>query len=336
MPFGQLVIGPPGSGKTTYCHGMYQLLNSLGRTCSIVNLDPANDFLPYPCDVNISDLITVEDTMESLGLGPNGGMMYCMEFLERNFDWLEEELNKLKGDYVIFDCPGQVEFFTHHSSLKNIIDRLQKLNHRLVAVHLVDAHYCTDPAKYISVLLLSLKTMIQLELPHVNVLSKIDLVESYGKLAFNLDFYTEVLDLSYLLQHLNQDPFARRYADLNRALCELIEDFGLVSFYTLCVEDKESIVKLLRAIDKAGGYIFGGLTQGNESIMAAAVQVGMSDDISRAQEKYIDFPELYRSWEEKGREGEKHQKKESEELDRNRANKINPKDVYEVRDVHEN
>lgn len=54
---------------------------------------------------------------------------------------------------------------------------------QLVAVHLVDAHYCTDPAKYISVLLLSLKTMIQLELPHVNVLSKIDLVESYGKLG---------------------------------------------------------------------------------------------------------------------------------------------------------
>jgi hypothetical protein len=47
---------------------------------------------------------------------------------------------------------------------------------------MVDAHYCTDPAKYISVLLLALKTMIQLELPHVNVLSKVDLIESYGKL----------------------------------------------------------------------------------------------------------------------------------------------------------
>jgi hypothetical protein len=48
---------------------------------------------------------------------------------------------------------------------------------------MVDAHYCTDPAKYISVLLLSLKTMLQLELPHVNVLSKVDLIETYGKLS---------------------------------------------------------------------------------------------------------------------------------------------------------
>ena len=29
--FGQLVIGPPGSGKTTYCNGMQQYLLSLGR-----------------------------------------------------------------------------------------------------------------------------------------------------------------------------------------------------------------------------------------------------------------------------------------------------------------
>ena len=43
--------------------------------------------------------------------------------------------------------------------------------------------------------------VLQIELPHVNVLSKADLVEKHGKLAFNLDFYTEVLDLEYLLEH---------------------------------------------------------------------------------------------------------------------------------------
>ena len=54
---------------------------------------------------------------------------------------------------------------------------------QLVAVHLVDSHYCSDPGKFISVLLTSLSTMVQVELPHVNILSKVDLMEQYGKLG---------------------------------------------------------------------------------------------------------------------------------------------------------
>ena len=59
---------------------------------------------------------------------------------------------------------------------------------QLTAVHLVDAHLCSDPGKYVSALLLTLSTMLHLELPHINVLSKIDLIESYGKLGVALFF----------------------------------------------------------------------------------------------------------------------------------------------------
>uniref|UniRef100_A0A8C0LEA6 GPN-loop GTPase 2 n=1 Tax=Canis lupus dingo TaxID=286419 RepID=A0A8C0LEA6_CANLU len=45
--FGQAVIGPPGSGKTTYCLGMSEFLRALGRRVAVVNLDPANEGLPY-------------------------------------------------------------------------------------------------------------------------------------------------------------------------------------------------------------------------------------------------------------------------------------------------
>lgn len=57
---------------------------------------------------------------------------------------------------------------------------------QLTAVNLVDSHLCSDPGKYVSALLLSLTTMLHLELPHVNVLSKIDLIESFGKLGMPL------------------------------------------------------------------------------------------------------------------------------------------------------
>ena len=73
MPFGQLVIGPPGSGKTTYCNGMHQYLTALGRKVAIINLDPANDVLPYTAAVDVSELVCLETVMEELKLGPNGG-----------------------------------------------------------------------------------------------------------------------------------------------------------------------------------------------------------------------------------------------------------------------
>ena len=40
--------------------------------------------------------------------------------------------------------------------------------------------------------------MMKIALPHVNVLSKADLIEKYGALDFGIDFYTEVMDLQYL------------------------------------------------------------------------------------------------------------------------------------------
>ncbi|XP_052296771.1 GPN-loop GTPase QQT1-like isoform X4 [Citrus sinensis] len=217
MVFGQVVIGPPGSGKTTYCNGMSQFLSLIGRKVAVINLDPANDSLPYECAVNIEDLIKLSDVMMEHALGPNGGLVYCMDYLEKNIDWLQSKLEPLlKDHYLLFDFPGQVELFFLHSNAKNVIMRLiKKLNLRLTAVHLVDAHLCSDPGKYVGALLLSLSTMLHLELPHVNVLSKIDLIENYGKLAFNLEYYTDVQDLSYLQHALGQDPRSAKYRNID-------------------------------------------------------------------------------------------------------------------------
>lgn len=55
--FGQAVIGPPGAGKTTYCQGMAAFLRARGRACAVVNLDPANDALPYAPDVDVAELV---------------------------------------------------------------------------------------------------------------------------------------------------------------------------------------------------------------------------------------------------------------------------------------
>jgi hypothetical protein len=46
--------------------------------------------------------------MEEQELGPNGSLIYCMEYLLDNIYWLIDRLAKLKSHYIIFDCPGQV------------------------------------------------------------------------------------------------------------------------------------------------------------------------------------------------------------------------------------
>lgn len=64
-------------------------------------------------------------------LGPNGGILYALEELEHNFEWLEEGLKEFSEDYILFDCPGQVELYTHHNSLRNIFYKLQKIGFRV-------------------------------------------------------------------------------------------------------------------------------------------------------------------------------------------------------------
>lgn len=46
--------------------------------------------------------------MENHNLGPNGGLIYCMEYLLVNIDWLQQKIEELETYYIIFDCPGQV------------------------------------------------------------------------------------------------------------------------------------------------------------------------------------------------------------------------------------
>lgn len=51
--YGQLVIGPPGSGKTTYCHRINEFYKELDRKVAVVNLDPANEQMKYMAQIDI-------------------------------------------------------------------------------------------------------------------------------------------------------------------------------------------------------------------------------------------------------------------------------------------
>jgi GTPase SAR1 family protein len=313
--YGQVVAGPPGSGKTTYCTGMQEYLRLLGRDAWVINLDPANEVppskqekkehdgageqeeasnnLPYETLLDVCDsVVNLSSVMQQLGLGPNGGLIYCMEYLEAHVDDIVQMIQDqvTEGAYLIFDLPGQVELYTHGTAVPRLLHKLVKvLDLRLVAIQLIDAHYCTEATNFLSAALLGTTTMLRLELPTVNVLSKIDLLANYGPLPLSLDFFTECHELERLLPFLRggsnldeeegnvddgefdytedpdyqkarrvtrQSPFFRKHEKLHQVLAEVVDDFGLMSFVPLDISSAESVGRVLARVDKCNGYVF--------------------------------------------------------------------------------
>lgn len=247
MGYAQLVIGPAGSGKSTYCHNLQQHCESIGRSVHIVNLDPAAEDFKYSVAIDIRELISLEDVMEELNLGPNGGLIYCMEHLEENLeDWLAEQLEDyLDDDYLVFDCPGQIELYSHIPVFRTFVDQLRRWNYNVCAVYLLDSQFVSDISKYLSGCMASLSAMVQLELPHVNVLTKMDLVTNKKEIEKFLD-----PDTRLLLAELNEQ-MAPRFAKLNKALAGLLDDYNMVNFLPLDIRKENSMQYILSHIDNA-------------------------------------------------------------------------------------
>lgn len=93
---------------------------------------------------------------------------------------------------------------------------------------------------------------------------------------FNLDYFTEVQDLGWILRSLNKDPRMKKYARLNEEICGLVEDYSLLGFHTLDIQDKESVMRLTKAIDKAGGYIYANI-DANKALYQAVVGQPVDD-----------------------------------------------------------
>lgn len=132
-----LPVGPPGAGKSTLTNGLQQFMTAIARPCSVANLDPANENIPYDPAFDVRELVNVEEVMEREELGPNGGVLWAMEEVEANFEWLEERLGECfesdggMGGMVVLDPPGQPELMVHHEALPRILHRLEKLGYRV-------------------------------------------------------------------------------------------------------------------------------------------------------------------------------------------------------------
>ncbi|XP_062589803.1 GPN-loop GTPase 3-like [Saccostrea cucullata] len=255
MPrYGQLVMGPAGSGKSTYCSNMVKHAEMLRRTIHVVNLDPAAEHFDYPVLADIRELIHLDDAMEdeSLRFGPNGGLVFCMEYLSQNFDWLQEQLEEVEDDYILFDCPGQIELYTHIPVMRQLVETLQKWDFRICGVFLVDSQFMIEPSKFISGILTALSTMVNLEIPHVNVMTKIDLLSKKAKKE--LERYLEPELPVLLAEEFDDSRLSKKFKKLNSSIAKMIDDYSLVKFLPMDISEEDTINDILIQIDTAIQY----------------------------------------------------------------------------------
>jgi len=222
----------------------------------VVNLDPAAEFFNYQPIADIRELIQVDDVMEDeeLKFGPNGGLVFAMEFLLENQEWLEEALGEDEDDYILFDCPGQIELYTHMTVMKRLVDTLQAWNFRICAIFVLDCHFMVDGNKFISGAMAALSVMVNLELPHVNVLSKVDLLSQSSRLQLDHFLEPDTAVLTSAGQTGQSGRWGEKHARLSEALGHVLDDYSLVKFFPLDITSEENILDLLTMIDNTIQY----------------------------------------------------------------------------------
>ena len=168
--------------------------------------------------------------------------------------------------------PGQIELYTHIPIIPALVKHLTRdgaLNVNLCATYLLESTFVIDRAKYFAGTLSAMSAMIMLEIPHVNVLSKMDLVKGSvprKELKRFIDPDSSLLDddpsdsAATVASALNsrEDPGTKEsvmaggsFKRLNKAVAQLIDDFSMVSFLQLDVQDEDSVGAILSYIDDA-------------------------------------------------------------------------------------
>jgi GPN-loop GTPase len=246
---GIIVLGSSGSGKTSFCIAMQSFAVSAEEYPIFINLDPGNNIILYESDINIQDLINSFEIMPELNLGPNGSFLYSIEYFEKNNDWFERKIsnliNKTNNYFLLFDFPGQIELFTHHLSVRKFIQKILSIKINLVAITLTDSFFFKDKSSNNSLLLVSIIIMLNIELPHLNLLSKGDLFNHHNSTFFFDNFF--VNKYKYPIKNFKKSCFSwskRLLYEFN----ELVIEFSTLNSILVSIYSPKTIKLIYKKI----------------------------------------------------------------------------------------
>lgn len=169
------IVGTAGSGKSLLASKIFEYYTRNGAFVGMLNLDPGVENLPYTCDVDVRDYVDIVSIMRQYDLGPNGSMIMANDLIASKIDELQNAVDNVNPDYLIVDTPGQIELFAYRASGPFFVQNLNA--EQKVVMFLHDGSLITTPMNFISIALLATSVKLRLNLPQVNVITKIDLIE---------------------------------------------------------------------------------------------------------------------------------------------------------------
>lgn len=175
------VMGPAGSGKSTFTANFRDWLQTQEVPVITVNLDPAVENLEYVPDVDIREHVFVRDVLEEYDLGPNGAIIAATDLSLEHLPEIDKNIGEESAAYVLVDTPGQMEVFAFRQSGSIIVSSLCSARRLCAITFLLDATLSLDPYNLVSQMFLAASAFYRFKLPLVVLLNKVDLISENEK-----------------------------------------------------------------------------------------------------------------------------------------------------------
>jgi GTPase SAR1 family protein len=221
--FFMFVVGTAGSGKSLLTAALEDWLVSSEISVTVVNLDPGVESPPYTSDVDIRDYVDYGEIMQQFGLGPNGALVASLDMGVGHVDDIRNEIEDLGRDYVLVDCPGQMELFAYRNSGPLMVSSLSGQNVAL-SLYLLDSNIARIPSGYLSSLLLGMSINIRFGLPQLNLLSKTDILSQS-----EIEEIVAWSDEPYLLEEALNASSTGLIREFSSSVLRMLRDIGNTS-----------------------------------------------------------------------------------------------------------
>lgn len=239
MKYCEIIIGPPGSGKSTYVDKKIDLLKD--RNPYLINLDPGNINTRH-YDYSITEKYTVNQYQKEFNKGPNASTKDILsEFVSDLNSFYYEKLDD-NVCYLIIDMPGQVEFLINGDSMSNLISLFTRKGYSVSVICLIDLVFFNHSP--LSSYLFTLICVSLLEVPYVCVISKCD---NFDKIGFNYDL-EKITKLDIFNEKVN-DKFTQ-------SIIQFLVENPLFRYEILDYDNENTLKYLQYIIDQSSGYIY--------------------------------------------------------------------------------